>query len=180
MDGVILVSRAFDFAARAHSAQRRKGMRAAPYVNHLAEVALLLAEATRGQDPELVAAGLLHDTLEDTVTDREALEREFGPVVAGLVAEVTDDKSLPQSQRRELQVRTTPDKSVRARMLKIADKTSNLRSILESPPVGWSRRRKIEYFEWGRRVVEACGEVNGTLEGLFREAYAEGLKALFH
>ncbi len=180
MDGVILIARAFDFAARAHAGQRRKGMRAEPYVTHVAEVALLLAQATQGQDPELVAAGLLHDTLEDTDTSRDALEREFGPAVAGLVAEVTDDRSAPREERKEMQVRSAPGKSARARMLKIADKTSNLRSIRESPPVGWSRRRKVEYFEWGRRVVEACGKVNDELEERFREAYAAGLRDLFH
>ncbi len=178
MDGVILVSRAFDLAARAHSAQRRKGMRAEPYVNHLAEVALLLAEATEGRDPDLVAAGLLHDTLEDTGTSREELRDTFGREIADLVAEVTDDKRLPQGERKELQVQTAPGKSARARMLKIADKTSNLRSILASPPVGWSRRRKVEYFEWARRVVEACGAVNERLVGLFREAYDAGTRSL--
>jgi (p)ppGpp synthase/HD superfamily hydrolase len=178
MNGVHLVARAFDFAARAHAAQRRKGMRAEPYVNHLAEVALLLAEATGGEDPALVAAGLLHDTIEDTDTSREQLEREFGPEIAGIVAEVTDDKSLPQHERKERQVRSAPGKSARARMLKVADKTANLRSVLESPPVGWSRRRKAEYFAWSRRVVEACGAVSDYLEARFREAHAMGVDAL--
>ena len=178
-DELLLVVRALEFAARRHSAQRRKGRAAEPYVNHLAEVARLLAEAGGGPagrpDAELVAAGLLHDTLEDTATQAAELEREFGPIVLGLVQEVTDDKSLPRQERKRLQVETSGGKSVRARMIKIADKTSNLRSLLASPPVGWNRRRRLEYFQWAAQVVERCRGVSPELEAAFDRAWAEGL-----
>jgi GTP diphosphokinase / guanosine-3',5'-bis(diphosphate) 3'-diphosphatase len=128
----------------------RKGARAEPYVNHLVEVARLLADATSGDDPALVAAGLLHDTLEDTCTTFEELEREFGADVAGLVQEVTDNKNLKKEERKRLQIETAGKKSPRARLIKIADKTSNLRSILSSPPTDWSTRRKREYFDWAK------------------------------
>ena len=175
---LLLVVRALEFAARRHAAQRRKGAAAEPYVNHLAEVARLLAEACDGRDAELVAAGLLHDTLEDTATRAEELEREFGLVVLGLVREVTDDKSLPRLERKRLQVQTAGGKSPRARMIKIADKTSNLRSILTSPPAGWGRRRRQEYFLWAARVVERCRGVSAPLEAAFDQAYREGLQGL--
>jgi (p)ppGpp synthase/HD superfamily hydrolase len=178
MDALLLVVRALEFAARRHSAQRRKGPAAEPYVNHLAEVARLLAEAGGAggaADPELVAAGLLHDTLEDTATRAEELESEFGPGVLSLVREVTDDKSLPRRERKRLQVETSRKKSVRARMIKIADKTSNLRSLLASPPVGWSRRRRLEYLHWAAQVVERCRGVSPELEAAFDLAYREGL-----
>jgi GTP diphosphokinase / guanosine-3',5'-bis(diphosphate) 3'-diphosphatase len=178
MNGVLIVAKAFEFATKVHANQRRKGLRAEPYVNHLAEVARLLAEATGGEDPILVAAGLLHDTVEDTDTTPEELEAEFGAEVAGIVREVTDDKSLPRGERKELQVQSAPGKSLRARMVKVADKTSNLRSILDSPPAAWGRERKTEYFAWSRRVVEACGAVNPYLEERFREAHARGTAAL--
>jgi (p)ppGpp synthase/HD superfamily hydrolase len=178
-DELLLVVRALEFAARRHSAQRRKGLAAEPYVNHLAEVARLLAEAGGGPDgrpdAELVAAGLLHDTLEDTATQAAELEREFGPIVLGLVQEVTDDKSLPRQERKRLQVETSRAKSARARMIKIADKTSNLRSILASPPVGWNRRRRLEYFRWAAQVVDRCRGVSPELEAAFDRAWAEGL-----
>jgi (p)ppGpp synthase/HD superfamily hydrolase len=177
-DGLLLVVRALEFAAHRHSAQRRKGAAGEPYVNHLAEVARLLAEACGGRDAELVAAGLLHDTLEDTATRAEELERDFGPVVLGLVREVTDDKSLPRPERKRLQVQTAGAKSSRARMIKIADKTSNLRSLLASPPLGWSRRRRLEYFAWAAQVVERCRGVSPELEAAFDQAHREGLAAL--
>ena len=179
---LLLVVRALEFAARRHSAQRRKGLAAEPYVNHLAEVARLLAEACGGRDAELVAAGLLHDTLEDTATRAAELEEDFGAAVLSLVREVTDDKSLPRQARKRLQVETAGGKSARARMIKIADKTSNLRSLLASPPVGWalarycgSRRRRLEYFRWAAQVVERCRGVSPELEAAFDQAYREGL-----
>src|SRR5512139_148559 len=97
---IVLIMRASDFAARRHIDQRRKGAAREPYTDHLAEVALLLAEAVEGEDGPLIAAGLLHDTLEDTVTEYEELVAVFGADVAGLVSECTDDKSLPKAERK--------------------------------------------------------------------------------
>ena len=170
MNAVVGIARALDFAARRHAGQRRKGLNAEPYVNHLTEVALLLAEATDGADPALVMAGLLHDTIEDTRTTRDELAAMFGEDVASLVVEVTDDTHLDRESRRRLQVESAPGKSRRARMIKIADKIANLRSIAESPPMGWSPRRKREYIAWAREVVAACGDTNDVLEKLFEDA----------
>ena len=135
---LVLLTRAVDYAARQHIAQRRKGETAEPYVNHLTEVASLLAEAIGGDDVLLLLGGLLHDTLEDTDATYEDLAQRFGPEVAALVAEVTDDKSLRREERKRLQVEKTPGKSRRAKLLKLADKTSNLRSLIQSPPKGWT------------------------------------------
>ncbi len=174
----LVIVRALAFCARMHAAQRRKGERAEPYINHLAEVALLLAESTDGGDPTLVAAGLLHDTIEDTATTRSDLERIFGAEIASIVAEVTDDKRLPKARRKQLQVETAAARSPRAKMIKIADKTSNLRSIATSPPVGWSDARKLEYVEWARAVVEGCRGVCGRLEALFDDACEQARRSL--
>ncbi len=172
-NGIVGVARALDFAARKHAHQRRKGIRAEPYVNHLTEVALLLAEASEGRDPGLVMAGLLHDTIEDTETTLEELRDAFGDDVATLVAEVTDDTRLPREERKRRQVQSAPSRSARARMIKLADKTANLHSIHESPPVGWSSRRKREYVAWAREVAAACGPTNDRLEAAFEAAARE-------
>ena len=103
-NGIIGISRALDFAARKHAHQRRKGLKAEPYINHLTEVALHLAEASDGDDPQLVMAGLLHDTIEDTETTRDELAAAFGEDVASLVVEVTDDTGLPRDERKRRQV----------------------------------------------------------------------------
>ncbi|MGE0455299.1 MAG: HD domain-containing protein [Vicinamibacteria bacterium] len=170
--------RALDFAARKHRDQRRKGAAEEPYINHLTEVALLVAEATRGEDPLAVMAALLHDTIEDTETSGDELARAFGAEVAAIVAELTDDKSLPKPERKRLQVQTAAKKSPRARLVKIADKTSNLRSLVASPPVHWDEARKRAYFEWAAQVVEGCRGVSPELEARFDEAHRVGLAAL--
>src|SRR5476649_1804849 len=135
---IILLARAWRVAAERHVDQRRKGERAEPYVNHLAEVADLVAEATNGNDPNLVVAAVLHDTIEYTGLTYAELQSQFGTDVADLVAEVTDDKQLPSAERKKQQVEHASHISARAKLLKLADKTSNLRSIANSPPPDWS------------------------------------------
>ena len=167
---VLLFARALDFAARKHVHQRRKGELAEPYVNHLSDVARLLAEATKGEDIAVVIAGLLHDTIEDTDTTSAELAKEFGPEIAELVGEVTDDKTLPKAERKRLQVETAPQKSPRARMIKLADKTSNLHSMIASPPKDWSLERRRDYIDWATEVAAGCRGVNAYLEQEFERA----------
>jgi len=169
----ILVLRAADAAARWHSHQRRKGAAGEPYINHLLEVAMLVAEATEGRDPELVMAALLHDAIEDQEVPRARIAEAFGEEVAAIVEEVTDDKSLEKSERKRLQVESAPKKSVRAKMLKLADKTSNLRAIAASPPAGWSVERRLDYVRWGRDVVAGLKGVSPWLEEKFERAAEE-------
>ena len=174
MNGIVLISRAADFAAERHKDQRRKGSGQVPYINHLADVACLLATATKGTDAELVAAGWLHDTVEDTATALAELTASFGEGVASLVAEVTDDKSLPKAERKRLQVEKTPGKTPRAKMIKLADLTSNLREL----PDDWEMARIQEYFEWADKVAAGCRGINPELERAFDSVAASGKAAL--
>src|ERR1700691_5631372 len=116
MRDILLISRAWHFAAQRHSTQRRKGKAHEPYVNHLAEVAELVATATEGQDANLVAAAVLHDTVEDTATLPAELAAVFNADVASLVAEVTDNKKLSKAERKRLQVEHAAAKSTRAKI----------------------------------------------------------------
>src|ERR1700751_2633512 len=96
----VSVLRAADAAARWHVHQRRKGSAQEPYINHLLEVASLVAEATHGKEPDLVIAALLHDAIEDQEVPYELIVREFGNKVADLVQEVSDDKTLAKDERK--------------------------------------------------------------------------------
>lgn len=165
--------RAACFAAEKHLAQRRKGGAAEPYVNHLLDVARLVADALDEPDEPLVMAALLHDTVEDTDTTHEELVRVFGEDVASLVAEVTDDTSLPKADRKRLQVERAPMRSARAQMIKIADKISNLRSLTVSPPAGWDEARKREYVEWARQVVAGLRDPNPKLLAEFERTWRQ-------
>ena len=173
---LVRLTRAADYAARQHGQQRRKGEAAEPYINHLTEVAVMLAEATGGADVVLVMGGLLHDTIEDTGATHADLAERFGADVADLVAEVTDDKSLKKEERKRLQIEKTPAKSLRAKLLKLADKTSNLRSLINSPPTGWTQERLRDYVVWAAEVVQSCRGLNAKLEAGFDAAHADAKK----
>lgn len=167
----IKVLKAADAAAQWHIDQRRKGAGKEPYINHLIDVANLVAVATQGDDPNLVIAAFLHDTIEDQKITRELIAEQFGEDVASLVAEVTDDKSLPKGDRKRLQVENAPNKSPRAKLLKLADKVSNLKSVAVSPPSHWSAQRRLDYVGWARAVVAALGDnVNLALQEKFAHA----------
>lgn len=170
-DSVRRIMAAARFAAEKHAQQKRKGENGEPYFNHLLEVAELIAASSRQLDVELMMAAFLHDTVEDTGVTLEELEKNFGREVAALVAEVTDDKSLPKETRKQLQVQTAHKKSVRAQTLKLADKISNLRAIVSSPPVGWNLERKRQYFEWALQVVEGISDPNAFLKAEFDKSY---------
>jgi len=138
----------------------------------LIEVAELIAGSGPTLDVNVVIAGLLHDTIEDTGVTATELEQRFGSDVTALVLETTDDKSLPSKVRKALQVKDAPTRSPRAQTLKLADKISNLRSLLTSPPAEWSTDRKREYFEWARQVVSGFTQPNAVLKEEFDRTYA--------
>lgn len=164
--------RALSFAADKHRTQRRKDKDASPYINHPIALADVLVQVGGVTDVEVLAAALLHDTIEDTETSREELERYFGPAIASAVAEVTDDKSLPKEERKRLQVEHAPHLSPAARLVKLADKICNLSDVLAQPPVGWDLARRQTYFDWARDVVEGLRGSNAALEAHFDAVYA--------
>jgi len=169
-----IVLAASAFAAHKHRDQRRKGAEASPYINHPIAVANVLANEAQITDPVTLAAALLHDTIEDTDTTAEEIEAEFGREIAAIVAEVTDDKSLSKEDRKRLQIEHAQALSEKAKWVKLADKICNLRDMSRSPPIGWSRERRAEYFTWARQVVEPMRGISPKLERLFDDAFARG------
>ena len=162
---------ALAFAAHKHRDQRRKDIAASPYINHPIALANVLANEAHVDDETALIAAILHDTIEDTDTTAEELLRDFGPEVAAIVLEVTDDKSLPKAERKRLQVVHAGEISQRAKLVKLADKICNLRDIAHSPPAGWSLERQQAYFDWARAVVDGLRGVHPELERLFDEAW---------
>jgi guanosine-3',5'-bis(diphosphate) 3'-pyrophosphohydrolase len=173
-----LISEAAELAARRHNGMARKGRGSEPYINHLAEVANLLAAAMDGADAELVAAGWLHDTIEDTGTTREELAEKLSERIAALVVECTDDMSLPNSERRRLQVVNAPHKSPGAKMIKIADKISNIGARIHSDPSTEERGDLADYTAWAEQVVAGCRGVNAWLDAKFDETVMKARSAL--
>jgi (p)ppGpp synthase/HD superfamily hydrolase len=168
MNDIVEIMKAADFAARKHASQRRKGEEMEPYLNHLIEVANLVAEATDGR-PEVVIAALLHDTVEDQGVQFDEITALFGAIVASLVAELTDDKSLPKQERKDRQVTGASHKSPEASVIKLADKTSNLLAIAKSPPP-WPVDQKRAYVDWARAVVSGLPFKPAGLLARYEEA----------
>ncbi|MCY7374683.1 MAG: HD domain-containing protein [Pyrinomonadaceae bacterium] len=170
---------AITFAAKKHATQKRKGADEEPYVNHVLEVASLLANVGQVDDFDVLIAAVLHDTVEDTATTAEEITEKFGENVCSIVLEVTDDKSLPKARRKELQIEHAPHLSSGAKLIKLGDKISNIRDVSENPPADWSKERRIEYVNWGEKVIDGLRGANANLEKHFDELIAsakEGFK----
>jgi len=167
-----LVLQALAFAADKHRDQRRKDAAASPYINHPIALANVLVREGEVTDPAVLAAALLHDTVEDTQTTPAELKAAFGPAIAAIVAEVTDDKSLPKAERKRLQVEHAATMSREAKLVKLADKICNLRDMSDHPPAKWDLARRREYFEWAKAVIDGLRGVHPKLEALFDVAYA--------
>lgn len=164
---------AAQFAAEKHRDQRRKGAEASPYINHPIEVASIIAKVGEIGDVTVLAAALLHDTIEDTDATGEEVEMRFGREIRQLVEEVTDNKKLEKEERKRRQVEHTPHISDKAKLIKLADKTCNVRDIGSKPPADWSIDRRRDYFNWAVKVVSGCRGVNTAMEDLFDRSVAE-------
>jgi guanosine-3',5'-bis(diphosphate) 3'-pyrophosphohydrolase len=167
-----LFLRALAFAAHKHRDQRRKDRAASPYINHPIALANVLTLEGRISDVDVLCAALLHDTVEDTRTTYDELKANFGARIARTVLEVTDNKRLRKHTRKRLQVEHAPHLSRSAKLVKLADKICNLQDLAQRPPVGWNKKRRREYFDWAKSVVDRVRGVNPKLESVFDTAYA--------
>jgi len=166
-----LVLRAARFAAWKHRDQRRKGRGAVPYINYPLDLAHVLWFEGGVADPVILAAALLHDTLEDTQTTLQELQGEFGEQVASIVMEVTDEPTLNWRARKKLQISRARLASAEAKQVKLADKICNLLSMVSSPPNGWPVERQRAYFDWSKEVVNQIRGVNPELEQRFDQIW---------
>lgn len=172
MENISLFLQALHFAADRHRDQRRKDVEASPYINHPIYVAQILTDVGGVDDLDVLAAAVLHDTVEDTKAESTEIEREFGERVARIVGEVTDNKLLEPSERKRLQIEHAKHLSPEGALVKVADKIANVRDIASNPPKDWSHARKVEYIDWAERVVDNCPKVNPGLERYFAESLA--------
>ncbi|MGY3404325.1 (p)ppGpp synthase/HD superfamily hydrolase [Bradyrhizobium sp. GM5.1] len=117
--------------------------------------------------PNWLQPGWLHDAIEDTDTTREELAQKFSDRVASLVDECTDDMSLSKPERRRRQVLDAPKKSAGARLIKIADKISNIGARVHSDPTAEERDDLVDYTDWAEQVVAGCRGGNSWLDTTF-------------
>ena len=161
-----IITRAIHFAAVKHANQRRKDINHTPYINHPIELSNFLCNTGQINDPIILCAAILHDTLEDTNTTYDELVEEFGEQISNIVLECTDEKSLDKITRKRLQVEHAYDCSDNAKLVKLADKWSNVKSLLESPPTEWSTDRLLGYVRWS---YACCIQMYGVNDNIDRK-----------
>jgi guanosine-3',5'-bis(diphosphate) 3'-pyrophosphohydrolase len=172
-DEIKQLLKALEFAAEKHRLQKRKDVKASPYINHPIALANILGNEGHVIDIEILCAALLHDTIENTDTTAEELSTKFSPSICNIVMEVTDDKTLPSEQRKQLQIEHAAQLSNKAKLVKLADKIANLREITDRTPADWSLQRRQAYFDWGKQVIDQLRGVHPQLEAAFDIAYAK-------
>uniref|UniRef100_A0A0N5A5G5 Guanosine-3',5'-bis(diphosphate) 3'-pyrophosphohydrolase MESH1 n=1 Tax=Parastrongyloides trichosuri TaxID=131310 RepID=A0A0N5A5G5_PARTI len=172
-ESTALIIKAADFAARRHRFQKRKDHARTPYINHPLGVAFILTNEAKIYDPVTLTAAILHDTVEDTKTTIEEINREFGEEVGKIVEECTDDKSLPKDVRKRLQIENASNHSFKARLIHLADKLYNIRDLSRNTPVGWDSRRVKNYYRWCKEVVDEIRGTNVILEKALDEIFDE-------
>lgn len=168
-----ILLKALAFAAHKHKDQRRKDSKASPYINHPIALTNILCNEGGVRDIEVICAALLHDTVEDTETTPKELEDHFGRAICDIVMEVTDDMFLPKAERRRKQIEHAAHLSDKAKLVKLADKISNLRDVLECPPPHWSLKRRQDYFDWAKQVIDPLRGAHVELETVFDAVYAK-------
>ncbi len=178
---LVRVVDAIAFAAHAHRAQRRKDKERTPYINHPVALVHILSLEAGIDDADVLCAAALHDYLEDCCGEdgqptleegRDLLHQRFGLQVLAYVEAVSDDKSLPKAERKRLQREHAAHAPHGARLIKLADKTANLRDLSEFPPVDWPTFRRREYFDWAASVIAQVRGTHPVLEALFDDAFA--------
>jgi guanosine-3',5'-bis(diphosphate) 3'-pyrophosphohydrolase len=142
---------AISFASRAHRNQVRRDDRT-PYIAHCARVMTTISQLFECQDEALLAAAVLHDTIEDTTTDYEDIAHRFGTEVADLVAAMTKNMALPEELREAQYDAQLAKADWRARLIKLADTYDNLCDV-ETVPSERRARRERESAERARRAI---------------------------
>jgi len=164
--------KAIHFAAKKHRNQRRKNVAKTPYINHPIEVAHILMFEGDVEDPAVLVAAVLHDTVEDTETTFAEIQQQFGKEVRDIVADVTDEAGLSFKERKAMQIEKAPNISDKAKLVKLADKISNLRDIISDPPENWGIARQESYFQWSEKVIDGLRGIHPDLEAVYDQVNA--------
>ena len=168
-----MIDMAIEVAAKAHQNQFRKGTDI-PYITHPLAVGIILAKA--GCPDEIITAGILHDTVEDTEVTLDTIRKKFGEKIASIVKRVSEpDKSLPWEERKRHTLDYLKTAPLAVRLVACADKLHNIRTIAtEHEKIGdkvWERFRK------GRSDQE--GYYRGLVDSLCSRSDNQGYESLF-
>ena len=178
-----LVDKAIKFAVDAHANTERRG-KGFPYVIHVLEAMEIVATITN--DPELLAAAALHDTVEDTDVTVDVIRREFGDRIASLVQAESDEMVAGVSEedswrgRKQAAINRLASASHDAKIVAMGDKLSNMRAIARDYHRDGDKLWSLFHAPGGkadhawhyRGLAESLSELDGT------EAYREFKEAI--
>ncbi len=156
-------SEVLQLARKWHHGQIRKGVKCEPFVQHPLRVAGILSRHGI-RDSDILSAAIFHDLLEDTACPPEEIEAIAGSTVLGWVQELTDNKHLLKSERKQMQVERAELLTPAAKWIRLADKIDNVESLIVDPPRNWSWNRQREYVAWANRVVTHLGPCHPAME----------------
>lgn len=171
MSALVTVLEAARYATEAHDGAYRKNAKGEPYVVHPLRVAQRLAFHGY-EDSVLLQAAILHDVVEDTETPIGEIEAKFGPLVAALVAEVTDDKTKSQVERKRAQVEHITTISAAAAAIKLSDAIDNLMDLTASTPRGWSVQKVQGYMVWKATIADKIVGMHPHLDSVLSVIFA--------
>jgi guanosine-3',5'-bis(diphosphate) 3'-pyrophosphohydrolase len=166
------VLEALDFAAYRHRFDKTKNDE--PYINHVLDVCKLISVVGEESDDEVLIAAALHDTVEKTATKPNDINFQFGENVFQLVMEVTDHSTGNDTDKFSQQLQRIDSLSKKARLIKLADKISNVKSLLSFPPAGWDLEKRSLYINWADKIIHALSGTNDKLETYYNELITEG------
>lgn len=124
---------------------------------------MLVSSVGGVSDVEVLIAAVLHDVLEDTPTTADEISLRFGERVCRFVQALSDDKSLPRQQRRQITLAELPEMDGWVKVIKLADLASNIKLL----PQAWSYERKLEYLEWSEHAARICSSECEPLAELY-------------
>lgn len=158
-----MINEAIQFAAKAHAGAHRKGTNT-PYIFHPLEAMTIAARLT--SDEEVLAAAVLHDTIEDAGISYEDINNVFGKRVADLVSCESEDKSKSWEERKTYTLNTLKDESREVKIIALGDKLSNMRAIAK------------DYSEIGDALWERFNVKDKAKQGWYYKGIAEALEEL--
>lgn len=167
-----LVERAKRLVLERHAHLRRISQSRQPMIEHIEEVAAMVAGATA--DAEIVAAAWLHDTVEDTDTTLDELHQLFGQRVAEIVDGLTDPPrfaAMPTPERKAAQAARILSKGYEVKIIKLCDQISNILSVTNDTPTDWNHAQQWAYIEGAANVALLCKGYSEGLDQKFGNAY---------
>lgn len=165
-----LIIKAYSYAATKHSGQIRKNIFNAPYINHPIEVTQLLSDAGIVSH-DILIAGLLHDTIEDTTATPEEIEKLFGKNVLKMVLECSHDTSLDKINQRRFQLKHMKNISYGSKLIKMADGYSNLYELSNYPPVNWSQEKINGYKIFLYARYQETANINSHFDKIYNDLF---------